>query len=338
MTADNLTFLSLGFSISLFAVAPQPASADVRTGGSIAYTVEATGPSGGKIAGGNVVIDSAIGTPAGGSSLDNPFTTNLRNGFAGQLYDIIGLSLTADPAPVEEEARTRLNAQADLDDGSTINLDPTDVSWSVVGGPITDPVAASGLAGAEPVYEDTQATVAGNYLGANGSLDITVRDVFIDNFPPVDGDGLPDLWQATFFLGAFELAGPQDDPDGEGLVNLVEYGIGSIPTNALSGHDLLPAPMLLPAPGPAQESTPLFLSVTFKRRQFPAPVTYIVEVESDLASTNWDSAVQSGEAGAPDGDGLVTVTFRDTISIDDATPPRFIRLRIDPVPESVSGD
>lgn len=289
--------------------------------------------SGGKIAGGNVVIDSVIGAPIGGSSLGNPFTTDLRNGFAGQLYDIVGLSLMANPGPVEEETSTQLNAHADLDDGSTINLHPTDVSWSVVADPIADPIAASGLADVKPVYEDTQATVAGDYLGANGSLDISVRDVFIDNFPPV-----PDGWQATYFLGAFEQAGPQDDPDGEGLINLVEYGIGSIPTNPLSGHDLLPTPMLRPASGPAQESTPLFLSVTFKRRQFPAPVTYIVEVEPDLASTDWDPAVQLGDTGAPDGDGLVTVTFRDTISIDDATPPRFIRLRIDPVPETVAGD
>ena len=67
-------------------------------------------------------------------------------------------------------------------------------------------------------------------VDANGhSGDASPIDVFART--DLDGDGLPDAWEQQFF-GADAAA--TDDPDGDGLSNLLEYRSGTDPRDASS--------------------------------------------------------------------------------------------------------
>ena len=149
----------------------------------------------------------------------------------------------------------------------------------------------------------------------------------VDNFQFYAGDGLPDGWQVFFFGFDDPNATPFVDFDLDGLFNLVEFGFGSDPTDPSSGSDLALVPELLP-----DEQIGVFLTVTFKRLPFPAHVTYVVEVSGDFQ--NWVGAIQIGGESAPDENGFVEVTFRDTVSQDQASGPRLIRVYLLPQPES----
>ena len=57
-------------------------------------------------------------------------------------------------------------------------------------------------------------------------------DMGCDEFIDTDADGLPDFWESRYF-GSATAAGPEDDPDGDGLTNIVEYEVySSDPTTA----------------------------------------------------------------------------------------------------------
>jgi type VI protein secretion system component Hcp len=60
--------------------------------------------------------------------------------------------------------------------------------------------------------------------------------------PDTDSDGLPDAWEATygFPIGANNASG---DADGDGLTNLQEYQLGTIPTSATSFFKAALAPV-----------------------------------------------------------------------------------------------
>jgi hypothetical protein len=48
----------------------------------------------------------------------------------------------------------------------------------------------------------------------------------------VNGDGIPDSWQTTYFVSSGSAnAAPGADPDGDGANNLAEYLAGTVPTN-----------------------------------------------------------------------------------------------------------
>jgi hypothetical protein len=99
------------------------------------------------------------------------------------------------------------------------------------------------------------------------------------------------------------------DPDGDGLVNLLEYALGGTPTEATSTP--LPTASLLPAPN----ST---LTLTFKRARPAAELTYTVQASSDLATWT-DLEVNPGTVG-------------QNVTVTDSPPAgatrRFLRLRV----------
>jgi lysophospholipase L1-like esterase len=109
------------------------------------------------------------------------------------------------------------------------------------------------------------------------------------------------------------------DWDSDGLPNLVEYVLGTTPTNSASLHRL--------HGGFVKEGGTDYLSITFPRRNY-ADVSCVVEVVSDLSgATQWTSrAVQVGPPVSLGAD-LEQVTFRDPLPMDSA-PARFMRLRM----------
>lgn len=68
-----------------------------------------------------------------------------------------------------------------------------------------------------------------NFAYANGFLEI------VPNHPDYNFDGLDDNFQRAYFpLFTDSSAGPNADPDGDGMVNSAEYIAGTSPTNAAS--------------------------------------------------------------------------------------------------------
>lgn len=103
--------------------------------------------------------------------------------------------------------------------------------------------------------------------------------------------------------------GPLDDPDGDGLGNLLEFALGLAPGTADSTG--------APAVGTTEPSV---LSFTYRRAQ-PTEVLYEVETNTDLANAaGWTTA--GVNQGSPDANGLTTAT----VPLD--TSARLLRLKI----------
>lgn len=166
----------------------------------------------------------------------------VKSGFLGQLYDITGLALTPAAAGVAENGTLQLTPMLTLDDATLIALPPTLSTWSVLNGPVN--VSATGLAAGETVPASTPATVRVAYLGFMADLNLAVLNVNPDDFGAYAADGIADDWQVQYFGENNPLAGPDRDPDGDGLTNLFEFTAGIIPTSGSSSfhHRIEPGP------------------------------------------------------------------------------------------------
>lgn len=91
---------------------------------------------------------------------------------------------------------------------------------------------------AAAVFRPDLAFVSGSWAGQFGHFGLTVRNVLPDNFAPVAGDGIDDLWQMEYFDqdGDGQLLGveatsalPDKDPDGDGQSNQFEFLVGNSP-------------------------------------------------------------------------------------------------------------
>ncbi|MBC8008976.1 MAG: right-handed parallel beta-helix repeat-containing protein [Burkholderiales bacterium] len=160
-----------------------------------------------------------------------------------------------------------------------------------------DLVAAYGIApGPRDFY--------GNAIPAGSAFDIGAHEY---TAPPSPYDA----WRATHFTPAQldqpAVSGPDADPDGDGLNNLLEYAFDSLPLDPASA--LPPVVSLTP-------SLPQSLQLTFVRHR--ADLRYEVLASSDLAAAWQVIATDPGQVGAE-------VTVTDPVS---ASPRRFLRLRI----------
>lgn len=169
---------------------------------------------------------AGVATASGGLEL-------VKHGYAGQLYEVANVVVSATTTNVDEGATRQLVATARLDDGSVLKLSGANVAWSVVDGPIRQ-IDTAGLALAGAVYRDTGATVQAFYAAHRGTLGLWVRNVDNDNFGLYAGDHLDDAWQVQHF-GENNPAGlASADPDGDGQSNGYEETVGSIPTDGSS--------------------------------------------------------------------------------------------------------
>ena len=156
-----------------------------------------------------------------------------KHGFIGQLYDVVGLEVLAEPGTVGEGAERQLVGKPVLDDGTTFALLASDVNWSVVNGPVTG-ITAAGLASAATVFADTTAVVQGQWRGFTDTFPLQVQNVSRDDFGSYAGDGLEDDWQVQFFGLNNPEAAPGLDPDGDGQNNRFEFLAGVVPTDQAS--------------------------------------------------------------------------------------------------------
>lgn len=289
----------LTISCTLSAAAGPRASADYT------LTPEAIGGAGGRAASTDYTIDHAIGTP-GGAAASTDLT--LRGGYAGQLFEVVGLALNADPATLDEGGSRQLAVQAVLDDDSLLALAPEEVAWSVVAGPL-DGIDVAGLTTAGLVYQDTAATARGGWAGLTGDLALTVLDTIPDNFGLYAGDGLDDSWQALHFGLDNPLAAPGMDPDGDGQDNEFEHTAGLDPTDPLSRFLL----RIESVPGqPAHRR--LVFSPRFDDRE------YRLFTNTTLGPGGWDPFT----SGLTSDDG----TERTVTDPDATDPTKFYRVEI----------
>ncbi|MBS0657499.1 MAG: Ig-like domain-containing protein [Verrucomicrobia bacterium] len=103
------------------------------------------------------------------------------------------------------------------------------------------------------------------------------------------------------------LRGANDDPDGDGVPNLAEFGLGGDPTSAASA----PRPQLARAGG--------LLTLSYPRAR--AGLTYVVETTTDLVAGPWTTEGVTQDMTTPVGQTA-------TASVPDGGARRFLRLRI----------
>jgi hypothetical protein len=106
--------------------------------------------------------------------------------------------------------------------------------------------------------------------------------------------------------GVGSLAAHTDDPDGDGLPNLLEFAFGSAPGNPASG--------IAPVPGMDSSNR---LTLTFTPHRV-AGLSYIIEASNDLSSWSDTDVTAYLTAGQP-------FTYTDDTTV---TTRRFLRLRV----------
>lgn len=253
--------------------------------------------------------DGSAGAVTGLSAAATPQEV-MRDGYAGQLYDIIVLVLNSasSGSSVNETATLQLAAFEQLDDASFLAVDPSAVTWSVVGGPVTG-ISTVGLATTGTVYQDTDATVQGVFVGLTAQLSLTVLDTIPDNFGLYADDGIDDAWQVRYFGADNPQAASGVDADGTGQTNFFKFIAGLDPIDPSSRFDL----RITPVPGQPGQISLTFGPVVSGR-------TYTVTAKSDLGAATWGSI----NASAPSDNG----TERTIIDLSITGTAKFYRVEI----------
>jgi hypothetical protein len=159
-----------------------------------------------------------------------------------------------------------------------------------------------------------------NSVGVSGSssylFPVTANRDLVANFQPV----LFSAWQTTHFTPSEQsdpnISGPLADPDGDGIVNLLEYACSLDPKS--------PNSSTLPTQTGVENG---FLTLTYSRSKGASDLAYFVEVSADLL--NWVSGVPYTSTPTILSDDGIT----QTLKVKDLTPAstsggRFIRLRV----------
>jgi len=108
------------------------------------------------------------------------------------------------------------------------------------------------------------------------------------------------------------------DPDGDGVVNLMEFATGSFPNQ--SGSAFKPAASIWTDPSTSQK----YLMLTCRVREGTTGLTITAEASINLQT--WPDAVPMIGTPVSQGDGTALATFRDTVPM--AGGKRFARIRV----------
>jgi hypothetical protein len=222
------------------------------------------------------------------SSTGDSAAYRLTLGYAAQLYDIVALNITAPPSTsLSETASRQLAAAPLLDDDSTLDdFDPATVAWSIVSGPIAS-ISTGGLATAGNVYQSTPAVVGADVQDANGQLTLTVLNTGDDDYESYGGDYIYDWWQVQYFgQPPNGSAGPNANPDGDSLTNLLEFAFGTNPTTN-QGYVSYVGNMITPgSPTTIVSNTEFgvdYRAMYSRRKDYvSAGLTYTAEFSADL--------------------------------------------------------
>ena len=260
-------------ALALTLAAPA-AFAGPRASTSYAVTTEATDSGGRRATSANYTHDGSLDEAGGVSTTTAPART-AKHGFAAQLYDATGLTLTTASPNVNEGATAQLGAWLALDDSTFLSVAAANVTWSVLSGPLSG-VSTAGLATAGVVFQTTPAMAQGQSGGFTGALALSIVNVNTDDFGIYAGDGLGDDWQVQYFGQGNPLAAPGLDPDFDGQTNLFEFTAGLVPTDPASVFRLRTETV----PGQPSQGRIIFSPVVAGR-------TYTVRHRSALDTGTW---------------------------------------------------
>ena len=135
---------------------------------------------------------------------------------------------------------------------------------------------------------------------------------FLGAVPPTFSD-----WMLTFPTIPAADRDPLDDPESDGLVNLMEYALGLNPSAASRP----------PAASTFTDGTGAHLALIFTRPSDRLGITLAGQVTGTLGGTWLSGAADVGQSVQPNGDGTETITIWDKTPITSAAR-RFLRLSV----------
>ena len=259
--------------------------ADPRTSANYSIATDSVDSVGLRTASANYSHDASGGTLAGKSTAAAPATT-AKAGFAGQLYEVAGFSLSAAAVAVQEKTPVQLFGWQLLDDATFLTVPAAAVSWSVATGPISS-ISASGLATAGTIYQTTPATVEGGYEGRTANFGLSIVNLDADDYGSYAADGLPDDWQVQYFGIDNPNAAPNGDASHTGQTNLFKYVAGLNPIDPASVFTL----SIQPVPNQSTQKALVFSPVVAGR-------TYTVESTPNLSAWSPLTGATESDAGA----------------------------------------
>ena len=112
-----------------------------------------------------------------------------------------------------------------------------------------------------------------------------------------------------------------DDPDNDGLNNLMEYALASNPTVASRSDLPTGETKLIEVDG----ITNAYLTITFRRQLAATDLTYTAELSGNLQTWNSNTAIQV--TSTENGDGTATEVWRAHTPLT-TDPRQFARLRV----------
>ena len=191
-------------------------------GASVTSTIDGGGQ---RATSANYATDNSIGGIGGISSAA---ADTSKNGYIGQLTEVVSMSATGTPSSVNEGATSQLSGSATMDDTSVTMLSGSDIAWGFVTYPFQSVSSGGLLTAAANVYANPVGTVNGSYLGSSGAASVQVLG-------PYANSGLADSWLIQYFGSPPNPnAAPTADADGTGQNNLFKYVAGLDPTNPAS--------------------------------------------------------------------------------------------------------
>jgi hypothetical protein len=201
------------------------------TGGIYAITQQSLDPIAGTAASASYQQTGGIAAGPVRTAVSNLTQRKNYPGFAGQLYEVISVSIDALPASLPEQAELQLTGHLTLDDGTTVHSRSPGF-WQISSGPLS--VTQEGALAAAAVYQDTVATVALSAGNLSAQAQITVSNVNGDDLGIYGADGIDDAWQVQWFGLANPLGTASADASGTGQNNLFKWLAGLDPRDPWS--------------------------------------------------------------------------------------------------------
>ncbi len=166
----------------------------------------------------------------------------------------------------------------------------------------------------------TTATLSG--IGSNFSATFPAYSMTVIDLPHASTATPYASWQGSHFtaaeLGNPAISGDNADPDGDGVVNLLEYALGLDPRT--------PGRAGLPMVSRTTVGSSSYLTLTYTKVKADTDLTYVVEVSGDLQTWNSGSAYTTDVSTVDQGT-TQQVTTRDRTPVT-AGARRFMRLRV----------
>lgn len=258
----------------------------------------------GRVAGGGMAVADAIGNLPTGT-----YNLFVDGNATATRFDDIPMNDSVLPDPMDQSKLVKILSVAPVPTlaySVTGNTAPAVASASIVGGQLH----LAGLAGGQTTITVTATDL--DHLTASQTIVVTLSDTFAS-------------WASrqTFPGGQ---AGAMQDPERDGLPNLLEYAFVGDPA-ACAGTAVPSRGIVEPSPGVR------FLTLTFPVRKFTTGLRYTVEANNHLSGSwtpVWSSAdgfTHAQVVAADDQADRTVVTIKDTAALG-SQPGRFLRVRV----------